>query len=157
RWTQNPEGSARPKPNGPRFDGRRTRRVLLNRNPTGFGPGAGDGIRTRDIQLGKLTLYQLSYSRALHLGTPAALLIGERVGVPMGRRTRRGAWWAGLDSNQRRRKPTDLQSVPFNHSGTYPCPSPSGRSDLRSDLASDRRSDVSGSAWSHPSESNRQP
>jgi hypothetical protein len=25
--------------------------------------GAGDGIRTRDIQLGKLTLYQLSYSR----------------------------------------------------------------------------------------------
>jgi hypothetical protein len=26
--------------------------------------GAGDGVRTRDIQLGKLTLYQLSYSRA---------------------------------------------------------------------------------------------
>ena len=25
--------------------------------------GAGDGIRTRDIQLGKLTLYQLSYTR----------------------------------------------------------------------------------------------
>ncbi len=25
--------------------------------------GAGDEIRTRDIQLGKLTLYQLSYSR----------------------------------------------------------------------------------------------
>ena len=25
--------------------------------------GAGDGVRTRDIQLGKLTLYQLSYSR----------------------------------------------------------------------------------------------
>jgi hypothetical protein len=24
---------------------------------------AGDGIRTRDIQLGRLTLYQLSYSR----------------------------------------------------------------------------------------------
>ena len=29
--------------------------------------GAGDGIRTRDIQLGKLTLYQLSYTRALRL------------------------------------------------------------------------------------------
>ena len=27
--------------------------------------GAGDGARTRDIQLGKLTLYQLSYSRLL--------------------------------------------------------------------------------------------
>src|SRR4029077_9649928 len=26
--------------------------------------GAGDGARTRDIQLGRLTLYQLSYSRS---------------------------------------------------------------------------------------------
>ena|GEM_PF-1347473 len=26
--------------------------------------GAGNGIRTRDIQLGRLTLYQLSYSRS---------------------------------------------------------------------------------------------
>ncbi len=25
--------------------------------------GAGNGIRTRDFQLGKLTLYQLSYAR----------------------------------------------------------------------------------------------
>ncbi len=30
-------------------------------------------------------------------------------------------WWAGLDLNQRRRKPVDLQSTPFNRSGTYPC------------------------------------
>ena len=29
-------------------------------------------------------------------------------------------WWAGMDSNHRSRKATDLQSVPFNHSGTYP-------------------------------------
>jgi hypothetical protein len=28
-----------------------------------LGNGAGDGIRTRDIQLGRLALYQLSYSR----------------------------------------------------------------------------------------------
>ena len=36
-------------------------RALLN-----FGKvGAGDGIRTRDIDLGKVALYQLSYSRAL--------------------------------------------------------------------------------------------
>ena len=26
-------------------------------------PGAGDGTRTRDIDLGKVALYQLSYSR----------------------------------------------------------------------------------------------
>ena len=26
-------------------------------------PGAGDGVRTRDVQLGRLELYQLSYSR----------------------------------------------------------------------------------------------
>ena len=28
------------------------------------GYGAGDGIRTRDIDLGKVALYQLSYSRS---------------------------------------------------------------------------------------------
>jgi hypothetical protein len=27
--------------------------------------GAGDGIRTRDIDLGKVALYQLSYSRPM--------------------------------------------------------------------------------------------
>ena len=31
-----------------------------------------------------------------------------------------GCWWRGLDSNQRRRAPTDLQSVPFSLSGTPP-------------------------------------
>jgi hypothetical protein len=35
--------------------------------------------------------------------------------------TRKNAsWWRRLDSNQRRRKPTDLQSAPFSHSGTPP-------------------------------------
>ncbi len=29
--------------------------------------------------------------------------------------------WAGLDSNPRRREPTDLQSVPFDRFGTDPC------------------------------------
>ena len=33
--------------------------------PPVFLNGAGNGIRTRDIQLGRLTLYQLSYSRIL--------------------------------------------------------------------------------------------
>ena len=32
--------------------------------------GAGDGIRTRDIQRGRLTLYQLSYTRATALLSP---------------------------------------------------------------------------------------
>ena len=29
-------------------------------------------------------------------------------------------WWRELDSNQRRRKPTDLQSAPFSRSGISP-------------------------------------
>ena len=29
-------------------------------------------------------------------------------------------WWAGMDSNHRNPKMTDLQSVAFNHSATYP-------------------------------------
>ena len=51
--------------------------------------GAGEGIRTLDIQLGKLTLYQLSYSRTqcFRAGRAARAASG---------------WWVGLDSNQRR-------------------------------------------------------
>src|SRR2546425_6287904 len=60
--------------------------------------GAGNGIRTRDIQLGRLTLYQLSYSRD----------------------GKWRSWWRGKDSNLRRRKPADLQSAPFGRSGTPP-------------------------------------
>ena len=33
---------------------------------------------------------------------------------------RQNLWWRGMDSNHRRRKPTDLQSAPFSHSGTPP-------------------------------------
>lgn len=29
-------------------------------------------------------------------------------------------WWEKLDLNQRRPKPTDLQSAPFDHSGILP-------------------------------------
>jgi hypothetical protein len=32
--------------------------------------GAGNGTRTRDIKLGKLALYQLSYARSVGLGSP---------------------------------------------------------------------------------------
>ena len=50
---------------------------------------------TRDPQLGRLMLYQLSYFRISNL-------------------------WARMDSNHRRRKPADLQSAPFGHSGICP-------------------------------------
>ena len=55
---------------------------------------AEDGAQTRDPQLGRLMLYQLSYFRNFK--------------------------WAKMDSNHRRRKPADLQSAPFGHSGICP-------------------------------------
>ena len=55
---------------------------------------AGDETRTRDPQLGRLMLYQLSYSRIL--------------------------LWAGMDLNHRRRTPADLQSAAIDHSATDP-------------------------------------
>ena len=58
---------------------------------------AEDGAQTRDPQLGRLVLYQLSYFRDLILFL-----------------------WAGTDSNRRSRKATDLQSARFNHLPTYP-------------------------------------
>jgi hypothetical protein len=45
------------------------------------GGGAGDGIRTRDIQLGRLALYRLSYSRSVR---PAACRPDERSGSAAG-------------------------------------------------------------------------
>lgn len=33
---------------------------------------------------------------------------------------RKFRWWRGMDSNHRRRKPTDLQSAPFSHLGNPP-------------------------------------
>ena len=59
---------------------------------------AGDEIRTRDPQLGRLTLYQLSYSRKIRKK------------------------WEWLDSNQRYREVTDLQSAAIatmRHSHLY--------------------------------------
>jgi hypothetical protein len=47
--------------------------------------GAGNGTRTRDVQLGRLTLYQLSYSRVFYLGHHFETV-----------------WWRGEDSNLRR-------------------------------------------------------
>ena len=55
---------------------------------------AEDGAQTRDPQLGRLMLYQLSYFRRF--------------------------LWAKMDSNHRSRKTADLQSAPFGHSGICP-------------------------------------
>ena len=42
--------------------------------------GAGDGIRTRDIQLGRLELYQLSYTRLSRLRLPEPHAVVGRKG-----------------------------------------------------------------------------
>ena len=55
--------------------------------------GAGNGTRTRDPELGRLALYQLSYSR----------MMVEREGFEPSKAS-----------------PADLQSAPFGHSGTSP-------------------------------------
>ena len=70
---------------------------------------AGDGTRTRDIKLGRLALYQLSYSRVRPFAEPHH----TQKNPPL------HPWW-GKDSNLRRREPADLQSAPFGHSGTPP-------------------------------------
>jgi len=79
--------------------------------------GAGDEVRTRDILLGRQVLYQLSYSRkSLHKA-----LNNFELFQPLARRNITSHfWWRELDSNQRRRKPTDLQSAPFSRSGISP-------------------------------------
>ena len=65
--------------------------------------GAGNETRTRNPQLGRLMLYQLSYSRPVYLS-----LQNRRVVVEGG----------GFEPPKA--EPTDLQSVPFGRSGTPP-------------------------------------
>src|ERR1044071_9845285 len=63
-----------------------------------FGLGAGDGSRTRDVQLGRLELYQLSYSREL------LLLLCDFIAVTVQSLiVLKGACarWRGKDSNLR--------------------------------------------------------
>lgn len=58
--------------------------------------GAGNGTRTRNLQLGRLPLYQLSYSRI-------SMVARE-----------------GFEPSKA--EPTDLQSAPFDRSGISPHP-----------------------------------
>jgi hypothetical protein len=70
---------------------------------------AGDGSRTRDVQLGRLELYQLSYSRVFR--SPCSFV---KIFFPVVD----GVDGEGFEPS----KPvaTDLQSVPFDRSGTRP-------------------------------------
>ena len=69
--------------------------------------GAGDEARTRDIQFGKLKLYQLSYSRtAAHQSCQFKITLSFMVEGE------------GFEPSYSER--TDLQSVAFNHSATPP-------------------------------------
>ena len=79
---------------------------------------AGNGTQTRDPQLGRLMLYQLSYSRNLSLSSHQ----GE---YPPTFRSKSGtrpefSLWAVMDSNHRKLTLAELQSAPFGHSGNCP-------------------------------------
>ena len=63
--------------------------------------GAGNGTRTRNPQLGRLMLYQLSYSRSNFVPCLREMVEGGGFEPP-------------------KASPTDLQSVPLGHSGTPP-------------------------------------
>src|SRR5512133_674676 len=63
-WSPRPGLNWRPRP----YQGRALPTELRGRVPLLDLTGAGNGIRTRDIQLGRLTLYQLSYSRKFSRG-----------------------------------------------------------------------------------------
>ena len=70
--------------------------------------GAGEGNRTLVVSLE-------GFCSTIELHPPDEYLPSASALV---RSLWRLQWWRRLDSNQRRRKPTDLQSAPFNHSGT---------------------------------------
>ena len=66
---------------------------------------AGDEARTRDLQLGRLPLYQLSYARIQVIANILLALSSK---------------WGEQDSNLRRHTPADLQSAPVGHFGISP-------------------------------------
>ena len=77
---------------------------------------AEDEAQTRDPQLGRLMLYQLSYFRLL---VKVAIPSGIPSGISAFTKAT-SASWEKMDSNHRRYKPADLQSAPFGHSGILP-------------------------------------
>ena len=91
---------------------------------------AEDEVRTRDLQLGRLSLYQLSYSRIhwksegqLHLHRFHFLIKNCKGNQPIfkfGNLKFAEPMWARMDSNHRTPKRTDLQSVAVGHLATCP-------------------------------------
>lgn len=105
---------------------------------------AEDEVRTRDLQLGRLSLYQLSYFRItkskiwkiekleMHPFTTSCnpiFLYKEHFiwkfyfqffKFPIFQTARRAGLWARMDSNHRTPKRTDLQSVVVGHLTTCP-------------------------------------
>ena len=67
---------------------------------------AGNEARTRDPDLGRVVLYQLSYSRV------KVCVCSVGVGVL--------GMWGEQDSNLRRHQPADLQSAPVDRFGISP-------------------------------------
>ena len=93
---------------------------------------AGDEVRTRDLQLGRLSLYQLSYSRMLPANAVAKagdylkehLLVSSFEDSSKHLLKLRRSKWARMDSNHRTPKRTDLQSVAVGHLATCPSHEP---------------------------------
>ena len=75
--------------------------------------GAHDGIRTHDPNLTKIVRYPCATWAFWALAGEARHRSYSILRVPPD-------GWAVEDSNLRRRKPTDLQSVPFGHFGNCP-------------------------------------
>ena len=82
--------------------------------------GAEDEAQTRDPQLGRLMLYQLSYFRKNrpYQSYPLPHTVSRRRRASNS--NRHSFLWEVMDSNHRRRTPADLQSAPFGHSGNFP-------------------------------------
>ena len=69
----------------------------------------------------KAKVLPLNYSRTDRAArVDAAPMLGNHFQLLNSIRLKPVCWWRRLDSNQCRRKPTDLQSAPFSHSGTPP-------------------------------------
>ena len=86
--------------------------------------GAENGAQTRDPQLGRLVLYQLSYFRRKNLRRRCFFAYLFDGISHKNKRFRKLCFfcfeWVVMDSNHRSRKTADLQSAPFGHSGNHP-------------------------------------